>query len=327
MRILLLFLDGIGLGDDNPAINPFAVADLPTLWGLTNRKRWLRSTGLQISERAIFIPTDACLAVPGRPQSGTGQAVIVTGLNVPQMIGEHYGPKPSAEIRTILDQDNIFRRIVARGKSAALLEAYPPSWHKHIDSGKRLPSSYQYAARTASVLFRGEAELRAGTAISGDWTGQIWRTHLGYTDIPVLTPIEAGMRLVEIARRYDFSFSSHWISDYIGHRGNMEDAVGLLETFDSVMAGILTTWNDDEGLVIVASDHGNLEEIGNRHHTQNKVPTLVIGRDKELFLDLTDLTGLAPRLEQGLFGSDGGINGNGRPIPLAGSPQASTEKS
>ena len=95
MHILLLFLDGIGLGDDNPDVNPFVVAKMPDLTALTNGKRWLRDTGRQESERAIFIPTDPRLGVAGRPQSATGQAAILTGKNVPQLLGEHYGPKPT----------------------------------------------------------------------------------------------------------------------------------------------------------------------------------------------------------------------------------------
>ena len=151
MRILLIFIDGIGLADDDPNTNPFAVAQLPTLHSLSNDQRWLRSTGRQLSERALFLPTDACLGVSGRPQSGTGQAVIVTGKNIPQLIGRHYGPKPDINTRKILDQDNFFRHVVAKGKTATLLEAYPPSWHERINRGKNIPSSYQYAARTASV--------------------------------------------------------------------------------------------------------------------------------------------------------------------------------
>ena len=95
MHILMIFLDGIGLGTDNPSSNPFSVAQTPTLLKLTNNRRWLANTGRQSSERALFIPTDPRMGVPGRPQSGTGQAAIVTGRNIPQLVGEHYGPKPN----------------------------------------------------------------------------------------------------------------------------------------------------------------------------------------------------------------------------------------
>jgi len=301
MHILMIFLDGIGLGPDDPNLNPFAAADLPALHRLTNGNRWLRSTGKLTNERAILVPTDACLGVHGRPQSGTGQATIVTGRNIPQLIGEHYGPKPNVETRALLDEDNFFMQVVQKDKTAALLEAYPPAWHQRISSGKRLPSSYQYAVRAAGLPFWGEQELRAGTALSGDWTGEGWRSHLGYEDTPILTPFEAGVRMVELSRHYDFSFFPHWATDIVGHRGPIEEAVRLLERFDAVIAGVLSAWRDDEGLIIITSDHGNMEEINHRRHTENDVPTVIIGSEKQVFHDLTDLAGLVPRMAAVLF--------------------------
>src|SRR5262245_60973001 len=134
-HILLVFLDGIGLGDDDPATNPFAAADLPTLHALTNGHRWVRGIGRQESERAILVPTDPRMGVPGKPQSASGQAAILTGLNVPQLIGEHYGPRPNPAIRALLSEDNFFKQVVAHGMTASLLEAYPPRWHEAVNSG------------------------------------------------------------------------------------------------------------------------------------------------------------------------------------------------
>jgi 2,3-bisphosphoglycerate-independent phosphoglycerate mutase len=296
MHILMIFLDGIGLGDDNPAVNPFA-AHLPTLTALTNGHRWLRDIGRQESERAVLVPTDPRMGIPGRPQSASGQAAILTGLNVPQMIGEHYGPKPNAPIRAILTQDNFFKQVVAHGKTAALLEAYPPRWHRGIDSGKHLRASYQQAAFEAGQSIFTERELYAGEAMAQDFTGQGWRDYLGYHDSPVYTPHDAGRKLVQISRRYDFAFFAHWSTDVVGHRGPLEDGIALLETFDGVMSGVLDEWDDDEGLVIVTSDHGNMEDVSDRHHTENDVPTLIIGREKAAFADgLQTLADLTPQM-------------------------------
>jgi bisphosphoglycerate-independent phosphoglycerate mutase (AlkP superfamily) len=297
-HILLIFLDGVGLGDDNPATNPFSAGDFPTLHTLTNGLRWTRDTGIQSTPRSLFIPTDAQMSVAGLPQSGTGQATIVTGRNIPQLIGEHYGPKPNIATRELLDEANFFKEVVAHGKTAALLEAYPPPWHKGINSGKSLPSSYQYALKSAGIRFFDETDLREGRAISGDWTGAGWHSQLGYTDTPILTPFDVGVRLVEISRGYDFAFFAHWLTDVIGHRGTLLQATDLLTTFDGVMAGVLSAWNDDEGVVIITSDHGNIEDIGNRHHTANRVPTVIIGEQKDSFANLDNLADIVPCMRQ-----------------------------
>ncbi|MBN2303511.1 MAG: peptidase, partial [Anaerolineae bacterium] len=115
-HILLIFLDGIGLGDDDPTVNPFAAALTPTLHALAGGNRWLRSTPRTDTGRALFIPTDPRLGMPGRPQSATGQATILTGRNIPAEIGEHYGPRPNPPIRAIINADNVFKTLVEQGR-------------------------------------------------------------------------------------------------------------------------------------------------------------------------------------------------------------------
>ena len=304
MHILFLFLDGIGLGVDDTAINPFASATLPTLQHFTHGQRWLADVGTHITERALFIPTDAQLGIELAPQSGSSQAAILTGRNVPQIIGEHYGPKPNARTREIIAQDNIFKQVRQRGKTAALLDAYPPTLLASIARGKTLPSSIQQAAMNAGQSLFSKDDLIAGRALTPEWTGHAWRQHLKLMDTPIYTPYEAGQQLAKLSRQYDFAFHSHWMTDYVGHRGPLSEGVGLLETFDGVMSGLLDAWDDDEGLILMTSDHGNLEDIENRHHTENRVPTLIIGTQKEVFAaGFDNLMDFYPRILRALFGS------------------------
>lgn len=302
MHILMLFLDGIGLGADDPTVNPFSVANMPTLLTLTNGKRWFRGIGRQESERAVFVPTDPRLGMPGRPQSATGQAAILTGKNVPQMIGEHYGPKPNLPIRELLAEDNFFKQVVAHGKKAALLDAYPPMWHHDHNRGKSLRSSYQQAAFESGQKLFDLEDLRERRALTPEWTGEAWHEYLKLNDTPVYTPYEAGKMLVELSRAYDFAMHSHWMTDMVGHRGPFQRGVELLEMFDGVMTGVLDTWDDKEGLILITSDHGNMEEIGNRNHTENDVPTVIIGQEKAAFAEnFHNLSDFVPHMAKFLF--------------------------
>jgi hypothetical protein len=285
MHILMIFLDGVGLGADDPVHNPLAAANLPTLTALAGGHRWLASTGRQESDRASFIPTDPRLGVPGRPQSATGQAAILTGLNVPQLIGEHYGPKPDDRVRRYLDEASFFKEVRDRGGKAALLDAYPPGLHHDIARGKTLRSSIQQAAYAGGQELMGLDDLKAGRALTPEWTGQAWRTYLKLHDTPVYTPFEAGRQLVKISRDYDFAMHSHWMTDHVGHRGPLARGVEILEAFNGVMAGVLDAWDDDEGLVIVTSDHGNLEDLSSRNHTENDIATVLIGNARQQIAD------------------------------------------
>lgn len=294
-HVLLLFLDGVGLGEDDPARNPFAAAHTPVLNALAGNRRWLCSTPRHDSGRATFIPTDPRLGVPGRPQSATGQATILTGSNVPAEVGEHYGPRPNPEIRAIVNADNVFKRVLAGGGTAALINAFPPRFHDAIARGKRLPSSNQQAVLAAGLPLYTEAEIYSGVAMSPDWTGAGWREELGYTDTPLYAQAEAGHRLAALAQQHTLTLFEHWMSDVIGHRGPFERGVALLELFDAVMGGLLDAWDDSRGLIVITSDHGNLEDLSTRHHTENDVPTVIIGADRHRFADgLHDLTGITP---------------------------------
>jgi len=242
--------------------------------------------------------------VPGRPQSATGQAAILTGRNVPAEIGEHYGPRPNPAVRAILNEDNVFTRVVRAGGTAALIDAYPPGFHRAIARGKRLPSSIQQAVLAAGLRLFTEDDVYAGTAMSSDWTGEGWRNYLGYTDTPLYSRAEAGVRLAELARQHDFSMFSHWFTDEVGHRGPFGRGVEVLELFDGVMASLLDAWDDSAGLIVITSDHGNMEDLSNRHHTENDVPTVVIGQARHVFADgLRDLTGITPGVLRVLNGN------------------------
>ncbi|MEK7324219.1 MAG: hypothetical protein AAB217_03050 [Chloroflexota bacterium] len=303
-HILFLFLDGVGLGDDNPFLNPLARADLPNLQRLLKGRRLLRNTPAMDNAQALaaFIPTDASLGVPGPPQSATGQATILTGLNVPALVGGHWGPKPNEAVRNILRRENIFKALVARGQSAALINAYPQRYFDAIKSGRRMYSAIPMAVDAAGIPLLTADDLRAGRAFSADFTGEGWHSELKYTDTPVYTLPEAGAKLAEVSRQRAFTFFEHWITDLVGHRGTVDEGVKVLEHFDAMLGGLLANW-DDDGLIIITSDHGNLEDFSHSHHTINKVPTLVIGRDRHSISGgVTDLSGFVPAILNYLAG-------------------------
>lgn len=298
MHILFLFLDGVGLGIDDPFINPFSRADMPHLRALLGGQKLLASTAPYHGERASLLALDASLGVDGLPQSATGQAVLLTGKNVPAEIGYHYGPKPDKATAAHLEDGGLFGTLVRSGKRAHLINAYPEGYFRGIDSGKRLYSSIPLAVTKAGLTLQRADDLLAGRAISADFTAAGWRERLGYPDFPVLSTAEAGKRLTDLAAGLDFAFFEYWLTDYAGHEQDMQAAVSLLEQVDEVLGGLFDTWDDSDGLILLTSDHGNIEDISTRRHTANPVPLLLVGTSsaREKFARLTDLTGVAPAI-------------------------------
>ncbi len=296
MRVLFIFLDGIGLGKNDPETNPLARAKMPNLNALLEGRSLFKELAPFHGEHATLLAIDPSVGVGGLPQSATGQAILLTGINIPAELGYHYGPKPNPEVAVFLNGETLFSRCVEMGKKAALLNAYPPRYFHGIDSGKRLYSSIPLAVTNAGLeLFR-QDDLLAGRALSADFTGEGWRTMLGFPDSPVLSPLQAGRRLASLAKGFDFSLFEYWASDYAGHKQQMDTAVELMETFDEVLGGLMEEM-DDNLLLLITSDHGNMEDLSTRKHTDAHVPALVIGekdaRD-EFTRGMTDLTHIAP---------------------------------
>jgi 2,3-bisphosphoglycerate-independent phosphoglycerate mutase len=299
MRVLFIFLDGVGLGSNDPEINPFARVTMPTIEALLGGHKLLAGVAPLNTERASLYALDAGLGVAGLPQSATGQAVLLTGDNIPALIGEHYGPKPNPLIATLLQNGTLFSRLSSSGRSAALLNAYPPRYFHGVDSGKRLYSAIPLAVTSAGLPLFTKEDLFAGRALSADFTGVGWAEMLGYPDAPVLSPEAAGNKLASLAQGYDFSLFEYWASDYAGHKQDMPWAIRQLNVLDGVLQGLLEAWDDSEGIILITSDHGNLEDLSTRRHTAASVPGLLFGSAegrRRLASRLNDLSDIAPAI-------------------------------
>jgi 2,3-bisphosphoglycerate-independent phosphoglycerate mutase len=300
-NFLFIFLDGVGLGPDDASTNPFARAQMPVLQELLGGQRLLADVAPLEGERLSLLELDAGLGIAGVPQSATGQATLLTGVNVPAEVGYHYGPKPNAAVAEFLRNGNLFNTFKKAGRQAALLNAYPPGYFKAIESGRRLYSAIPLAVNSAGIALKNAIDLANGQALSADFTSQGWRENLGFVDAPLLTPQKAGERLAHLGQALDFAFFEYWLSDYAGHHQDMDQALHLLELFDGVLQGLLESWDDSQGLVLITSDHGNMEDMSTRRHTLNAVPALVVGSAelrRRFTRNLHNLADVAPAITE-----------------------------
>ena len=292
MRVLFLFFDGWGIGANDPATNPFLTASMPTWRDLFDGRLPTRGNGNYTGARATLIPTDAMLGVPGLPQSATGQTTIFTGVNAPRVIGAHVGPYPNAALREILARDNLFLRLTAAKRRVALANAYPPIFFERLARNKARRSATSYAVQAAGVRYRDIDDLRAGRAVSAFVTNKLWRDH--GADVPLLTARAAGANLARLARENDLTVFEYFLTDAAGHKGNPAFTARVLAEVDELVRGVLDGINLDDSLVVLTSDHGNVEDAAAKGHTRNHVPTLLIGAAREKIApqihSLADLT-------------------------------------
>jgi hypothetical protein len=292
MRVLFLFFDGWGIGANDPATNPFLTASMPTWRDLCDDRLPTRGNGNYTGARATLIPTDAMLGVPGLPQSATGQTTIFTGVNAPRVIGAHVGPYPNAALREILARDNLFLRLTAAKRRVAFANAYPPIFFERLARNKARRSATSYAVQAAGVRYRDIDDLRAGRAVSAFVTNKLWRDH--GADVPLLTARAAGANLARLARENDLTVFEYFLTDAAGHKGNPAFTARVLAEVDELVRGVLDGINLDDSLVVLTSDHGNVEDAAAKGHTRNPVPTLLIGAAREKIApqihSLADLT-------------------------------------
>jgi hypothetical protein len=301
--VLLVFLDGVGIGPDDEARNPFVRAwgraVVPTLQELVGGRPPTLDAPRTRGPLGRAFPLDATLHVDGTPQSGTGQAALLTGVNAAREYGRHFGPWTPVALRPLVEEGSLLRKARDRGHRVAFANAYPRGWPG--SRGSRRVAGPPLAARGAGLLDRHEEALGRGEAVSSEIVNDGWRRHLGHGRLPDVTPEEAGGNLARIAGGADLTLYAHYATDTVGHRGTMDDAVAALEAVDGLLRGVLAGLPDGHSL-IVTSDHGNLEDVTGGH-TRNPALAVAAGPAAEGWAgELKSILDVAPAILRHLNG-------------------------
>jgi 2,3-bisphosphoglycerate-independent phosphoglycerate mutase len=87
--------------------------------------------------------------------------------------------------------------------------------------------------------------------------------------------------------KYDFILLNFANPDMVGHTGFMEAAIKACETIDSCLESIVTKVHSIGGTVLITSDHGNCDRMGDHGkpftaHTTNPVPFIILKKDIKL---------------------------------------------
>lgn len=279
-RVLMIFIDGLGIGEDDPRRNP--LANHADLWPADGRPPG--RPGLR------WKPVDACLGVDGLPQSATGQTALLTGVNVAELIGRHLQGFPSRRLIEVLKECSIFVRLKRCGLKATFANAYRHP--EDIKPASRL-SVTSHALKACGESFRSVEQIKQGDALYHDFTNRELGKK-GY-DVPPFTPQQAGEVLAKIASRYDFTLYEHFLTDVLAHRG---DGGAIVEQVNKLAIFIRTVLDRVGGsgiTVVITSDHGNVEDISVKTHTKNPVPLLWAGPPDLLVEPLPDdIAGMTP---------------------------------
>lgn len=273
--VIVVFLDGVGLGDADPEANPFMHADMPTIRRLLAVSRLTGQAAGTVTGQAALLGLDASLGVEGLPQSATGQTTILTGLNAPAALGEHSGPYPNQPLRTMLAQDNLFKTLLEAGQPVAYANAYPERFLDRLRRGKGRLSANTQAAVMSGLKLRSGQDLRRGRALSALMSNDFWPEP--DFALPALSTRQAGRQLVKLAEEHALTFFEFWYSDLLGHKQKQAESIEIVRRLDDFLAGIFEQLDPAKMLLLVISDHGNFEDWTTNKHTKNPAMTIVSG--------------------------------------------------
>jgi 2,3-bisphosphoglycerate-independent phosphoglycerate mutase len=290
-RIILIFLDGVGL-DTDKITNPFKRAHTPYINHIIGGCCILDFQ--TITDTVVFKGIDACLGIPGIPQSATGQTALFTGINAPALLGYHFPAFPNKPLKKIIAEHTLLKRVKELGHTAIFANAYTPAYFEQVKAGKRKHSVTTLSVMAAGLPFLTITDLKQGMAVYWDITNNALKEVYNLPVSPV-TPEIAGKNLSHISKNYEFVIYESFLPDVIGHKGPIEEAIRVCELLDSFIYGILAHTGEETTLV-VCSDHGNIEDMSHNDHTRNPALFLAAGKGAPVFSDVSAITDIAERV-------------------------------
>ena len=279
MKILFIFIDGLGVSKFNTATNPCSNNSLKLFNNFSNRDR---ETELPFS--GLFKPIDACLSLAGLPQSATGQTALLTGVNAAQLLGRHLSGYPNQKLRELLEKESLLKIFSQQKKKAAFINAYRPIFFKFGPEALiKYLSVTSIANWKAGLKFYSFKDLKEEQSIYHDFTN-VELINKGF-EVPIFSAEKAGTILAKTANSLDFCLYEYFKTDKAGHAQNMNSAINLLQQLELFILTVLKNTDLKTTLILVASDHGNIEDLSIKTHTRNLVPLIVWGKNSERFLE------------------------------------------
>ncbi|BDA79508.1 metalloenzyme [Leptospira kobayashii] len=284
--IFYTFLDGIGLGKYDPETNPFskfAEGFLSPLGGKSQTDAKLP----KLANTLHYVRTDAHMGIPGLPQSATGQTALWTGVNGPGTLGRHVSGFPTITLRKIIAKYSMIKILSENNIKADFLNCFTDHYLRHVQEKPKLVSASTLIQLASDRPLKTMDDLRNGKGLYMDLTHEILRDFAAESlpkDDPLLQlrdPKTLGNSVFSMFGDYGLTIYEYFLTDKVGHAQDWEKAEKIIHTLEAFFYGILESIDPEKDLLIVVSDHGNMEDLSQKNHTENPVATILYGKDAE----------------------------------------------
>jgi predicted AlkP superfamily pyrophosphatase or phosphodiesterase len=145
---------------------------------------------------------------------------------------------------------------------------------------EKLPLSVTtWVNHAAGLPFFSLEDLANRKAVYQEFTNHALRRR-GF-EVPLWTPAEAGRVLAERMLDFDLLLYEYFRTDAAGHSQDMERAEREIRRLEEFIEAFLEKTDLDRTLVVLSSDHGNIEDLSVRTHTLNPALTILWGSGSE----------------------------------------------
>jgi 2,3-bisphosphoglycerate-independent phosphoglycerate mutase len=277
-HVILLFIDGVGIGDNEPDFNPCASSET----GIFN------SVPLPLG--GFKVGLDANLNTDGLPQSATGQTAIYTGMNTAQLIGRHLFGFPNNPLRTLLATESLFVKLTEQGKTCRFLNAFRPLFFTSPEIFKDMRmSATTEMNRAAGLPFNTIHEIKKGRALYHDYSNRVLRDL--HFKMPEFSASDAAETMLNVSHEFDLLLYEYFETDRAGHDRDLKNAIFEIHKVEKLIVEIIKRINLIDTILIVISDHGNIEDLRTKSHTRNPAFCAVWNNgDEKALLSLKSIT-------------------------------------
>jgi bisphosphoglycerate-independent phosphoglycerate mutase (AlkP superfamily) len=256
--VILLFIDGVGIGVDDPSYNPCCYSETG-IFHVNNQN---------LPRRGQKYCLDAQLDIPGLPQSATGHTTLYTGVNAAKMIGKHLYGFPNQDLRNILHKHAIFVNLVKKGFKCKFINAFRPVFFTTPEIFNNLHmSATTEMNKYADLTFSDLRDIKVGKALYHDYTNRELRNK-GF-NLPIYCAHTAAEILIREGEKYDMILYEYFLTDFAGHARDLKRAIVEIKKVEELIAALVKRVNLKNTILITVSDHGNIEDLRTKSHTKN----------------------------------------------------------
>ena len=256
-KVIILFIDGVGLGSNDPEKNPCCHSDTGIF--LSNN---------QLPENGQKFALDAQMGVSGLPQSATGHTTLYTGINAPGLIEKHLTGFPNKELRNLLKTKSVFIQLKKSGYTCKFINAFRPVFFTTPEIFANLHmSATTEMNRYANYDFSNFSDIREERALYHDYSNKE-NIEKGF-DLPIFSAQKAASILNNQSKKYNLILYEYFLTDFAGHAQDLNRSVNEIKKIEDIILALIGKIDKRTTTLIVVSDHGNIEDLSTKSHTTN----------------------------------------------------------